>query len=942
MVKLYRRKIVLVILYGIFIYCTFYVILKTSKRFGNLGFDSDDIIKEKSKENNVSFNDIDDVVNNNNKGVSNENNVEKENYEDNDNNMDEESKNGNDNSNNIDTQADDDENADEEKEKNNKNKSGYSKFKEILGSFRSNKKNKENKSKNKKDLDYILNYKGGEIEPKWNWIRDISIVYTWVDGSDVDFSDVKAKFNGGIRGSNSRDRSADELRYSIRSVEKYMPWHNGTIYIVTSQQIPKWLDTSNKKIKIIYHKDIFPENIYPTYDSNTIEMFFDKIPGITERFIYFNDDVFLNNYIHPCFFFTGKNFDLKIYRNSPRTIDKKDIEKIIAENNIHEIFAASKYFTRKIAREYFDEDFEFCDLFHVPHVYYRDLMEPYRELFHEELKTNFANRFRNGYKFHTQYLFQVFMQYAPTHPDFPLKYGGKGKARNFVGKPLPPNRTINSYGVKIVNHKIGNYLVKFGKITDNSRRNYRYFNYVRNRPSLHVYNFNDAYTSKRALYQFTEFMIIQYPNASSFEKKEYKVLEKPYAKKITDIINNEIEISTNLKAEYGASKIKEFKMMVKTYRLNLIEEYLNKKNELAGPEKLISDREKEEIDFITSYHGEDLTKEWEWVKNISMVYIVDNNREDFKNKKIVDELKYSLRSIEMYLPWFKGKIYLISQNKNNDGLSWINTKNDRIEIINYRDIIPEESYPTLNRHVIEMYLDKIPNLTEKFIYLKSNHYFRNYTHPRFFFSKEFYPKYNFKDALPIDRKALEKHSNNSFIYTYKAIVKFFGDSYINTFRHHTNAPYVLYRDLFNPARELFSEYVKKTKLHKDYKKMDMLPIYMVQNYNIYGAAQPYYPDYVPGYGYVREMPNPNLNPERTVKYYGFDITSPIISNHTISDNLYTSDSESNNDLINEIKNSSITFFSLYLSKTDSFSISDKYHLKELLNKLYEKKSLFED
>ena len=61
----------------------------------------------------------------------------------------------------------------------------------IRGSFR-------NKSLGT-DMEYILNYKGGELEPEWQWTKNISVVYTWVDGNDIDFLDIKSKFNGGFR-----------------------------------------------------------------------------------------------------------------------------------------------------------------------------------------------------------------------------------------------------------------------------------------------------------------------------------------------------------------------------------------------------------------------------------------------------------------------------------------------------------------------------------------------------------------------------------------------------------------------------------------------------------------------------------------------------------------------------------------------------------------------
>ena len=162
--------------------------------------------------------------------------------------------------------------------------------------------NLEKNGKDKiKDFEYILNYKGGPLEPKWEWVKNISFVYTWVDGSDINLAYTKSKYNGGNKEVNSRDRSADELQYSLRSLKKYLPWHKGTIFIVTDNQIPKWLDIDNNQIKIINHKEIIPKYIIPTFDSSTIECFLDNIPGISDIFIYLNDDFFFNNFVHPSF-----------------------------------------------------------------------------------------------------------------------------------------------------------------------------------------------------------------------------------------------------------------------------------------------------------------------------------------------------------------------------------------------------------------------------------------------------------------------------------------------------------------------------------------------------------------------------------------------------------------------------------------------------------------
>lgn len=302
-----------------------------------------------------------------------------------------------------------------------------------------------------------------------------------MDGSDINFLDLKAKYDYGYRRVNSRYRSADELKYSIRSVEKYMPWFNGTIYIVTCHQKPKWLDLQNPRVTIIDHKDIIPEHIYPTFDSNTIELFLDRIPGITERFIYFNDDVFLNNYIHPCFFFTRETFYPKIYRNkySLHLKDVKINEFILQNKNM---FLCNVYFTREIIREYFDSDYTYYFIHHAPFVLYRDLYEPFRQLFKEDLKSRCAYRFRNHYKVQILYLFQVYMQYATQHESFPLKVGGDGKAKDFKGQPLPKHRSINHYSVEIVDGSISNKYIIYLTVEDDPKKKRKKFQNTSSEP----------------------------------------------------------------------------------------------------------------------------------------------------------------------------------------------------------------------------------------------------------------------------------------------------------------------------------------------------------------------------------------------------------------------------------------------------------------------------
>jgi len=150
-----------------------------------------------------------------------------------------------------------------------------------------------------------------ELEPEWQWAKDISIVYTWINGTDDALLERKAKFNGGVKKADQRDRCIDELRYSLRSVYKNLPWHKGKIFFVTPGQIPYWLDTSNPRIVIVDQEDILPKydgngnEVNPTFNSFAIEWFLDRVPGVSEQFIQLNDEYFFRRPVHPSFFFYG-------------------------------------------------------------------------------------------------------------------------------------------------------------------------------------------------------------------------------------------------------------------------------------------------------------------------------------------------------------------------------------------------------------------------------------------------------------------------------------------------------------------------------------------------------------------------------------------------------------------------------------------------------------
>lgn len=139
-------------------------------------------------------------------------------------------------------------------------------------------------------------------------IGDVDIVYLWVNGNDPEWQAKREAVLGKAESKSSancegRYANHDELLYSLRSLEKYAPWIH-RIFIVTDNQVPGWLDTGNPKVTIVDHKEILPPESLPCFNSSVIEHFLADIPGLSEHFLFANDDMYLNRPVTKEDFFT--------------------------------------------------------------------------------------------------------------------------------------------------------------------------------------------------------------------------------------------------------------------------------------------------------------------------------------------------------------------------------------------------------------------------------------------------------------------------------------------------------------------------------------------------------------------------------------------------------------------------------------------------------------
>ena len=133
----------------------------------------------------------------------------------------------------------------------------------------------------------------------------VDAVYLWVDGSDPAWMAKKKQFDDAADASHgsaeSRFISRNELYFSIKSLLQHARWVN-KIWIVTDGQVPE-LGEFADMVTLVDHKDFIPGEYLPTFNSHTITANLHRIPGLSEQFLYLNDDIFFGRNLHPGIWF---------------------------------------------------------------------------------------------------------------------------------------------------------------------------------------------------------------------------------------------------------------------------------------------------------------------------------------------------------------------------------------------------------------------------------------------------------------------------------------------------------------------------------------------------------------------------------------------------------------------------------------------------------------
>lgn len=238
----------------------------------------------------------------------------------------------------------------------------------------------------------------------------IDYVFPFVDSSDPEWQIIFNKYspsktNSSTNGKERYQSSLELLKYKFRSMEKWMPDFGVVHLIVMSEsQLPDWLDTS--KIHVVYHKDFIPEKFLPTFNSCTIEMFLHNIFGVSEQFVYSNDDVYPNYKLVPKFFF--ENGKLKSDFHVRKLYRKNDLNQVWVKIPMKSIGLAAQD-TPEYKNKFVKGD-TFWELQHIGKPMFRSVNKKVYELYKKEIEDSITP-FRNE-KNINQY---IFTSYALFH-----------------------------------------------------------------------------------------------------------------------------------------------------------------------------------------------------------------------------------------------------------------------------------------------------------------------------------------------------------------------------------------------------------------------------------------------------------------------------------------------------------------------------------------------
>lgn len=245
----------------------------------------------------------------------------------------------------------------------------------------------------------------------------IDAVIAYVDGNDpvlkakrYPYSHKGKEFKLEDVASDVRYADDGEIYYCVASILKFAPWIR-SIYVLTDNQQPplqefadKYFPDRKTEIKIVDHKDACAggyEPYLPIFNSNSVETVVWRIPGLSEHYIYFNDDFLLVNPVKPEDFFVDEKIVAYVRPYSYRKVARKRFRRSLFPGH-HEI--RWEYAMINAAALLGETEGDFPHLAHVPHAQKKSLFAEYYRDHEEVMIKNLNCRFREAHQYNPHVL----------------------------------------------------------------------------------------------------------------------------------------------------------------------------------------------------------------------------------------------------------------------------------------------------------------------------------------------------------------------------------------------------------------------------------------------------------------------------------------------------------------------------------------------------------
>ena len=106
-----------------------------------------------------------------------------------------------------------------------------------------------------------------------------------------------------------------------------------------------------------------------------------------------------------------------------------------------------------------------------------------------------------------------------------------------------------------------------------------------------------------------------------------------------------------------------------------------------------------------------------------------------------DELRYALRSAEMFVPWVR-RVFLVIDDDSTPP-AWLRLDCPKLRIVRHSEIMPGELLPCFCSGTIEHHLARIPGLAARYVYSNDDMMFGRPLAPSFFFARDGFPRFRF-------------------------------------------------------------------------------------------------------------------------------------------------------------------------------------------------------